>query len=408
MIDTLLGDPTIVHSAKLCGVYSALLQVAGAIRHGNQPPLLPGENGGGQQQYVAQPQQQAPQQPQPPRQLIQQRLQNVSPAQMQITQQSVHQQDAYQRLAKPKHKDKALSFFTACLKVLAIEEEVALTEEGLKKAYKKAAIRSHPDKGGSKEAFDAVTRAYAYLQDILRLVKGAGSGRAEGGAVPDLTTAQTQRSSESESWKMPGEPVVLNAKNLNLTAFNQLFEQTRIPDPDEDGYGDWLKNEEAGKKGKRIKSAKKFSEEFNREVFNQMFDEEAYGRNDNQLIQFQHPQELSIATMGTELGRDKPSSYTAAPNSDFQYTDLRQAYTKENTISEKVSGIRVEARDFNNYKAQRERAPDNYSQAEMASLAQYEAQQVARENARRVRAAQEQVGAQDYFERMKQLVITHK
>jgi hypothetical protein len=41
-------------------------------------------------------------------------------------------------------------------------------------------------------------------------------------------------------------------------------------------------------------------------------------------------------------------------------------------------------------------------------LAQYEAQQVARENARRVRAAQEQVGAQDYFERMKQLVITQK
>ena len=405
MIDTLLGDPTIVHSAKMCGVYSALLQVAGAIRHGNQPPLLPGENGGGQQhQQVAQPQQL---QQQPPRQLIQQRLQNVSPAQMQIVQQSFHQQDAYQRLAKPKHKDKALSFFTACLKVLAIEEEVALTEDGLKKAYKKAAIRAHPDKGGSKEAFDAVTRAYAYLQDILRLVKGSGSGRAEG-AVPGLDSVQSQRSSESESWKMPAEPVVLNAKNLNLTAFNQLFEQTRIPDPDEDGYGDWLKDEESSKKGKRIKSAKKFSEEFNREVFNQMFDDEAYGRNDNQLIQFQHPQELSLATMGTEIGRDKPSSYTAAPNSEFQYTDLRQAYTKENTISEKVSGIRVEARDFNNYKAQRERAPDNYSQAEMASLAQYEAQQVARENARRVRAAQEQVGAQDYFERMKQLVITQK
>ena len=395
MIDTLLGDPSIVHSAKTAGIYGTLLQVSGAIRHGHQPPYLPGE-------AVPVAQQQQPQRQQ-------QRLQNVNsvhPNQMQIVQENFHKKDPYQQLAKPKHKDKALSFFTACLKVLSIEEEVALTEETLKRAYKKAAIRVHPDKGGSKEAFDAVTRAYAYLQDILRLVKGRTVSE---GQVPGLDTVNSQRASESESWKMPAEPVVLNAKNLNLTAFNQLFEQTRIPDPDEDGYGDWLKDESGTTKHKRVKG-KKFSEEFNREVFNQMFEEEqnAYGRNDSQLIHFQHPQELALTTSGVELGRDRPPDYTAAPNADVQYTDLRQAYTKENTISEKVSGIRVEARDFNTYQAQRERAPATYSQSELASLAQYNAQQNAREDARRVRAAQEQVGAREYFERMKQLVITQK
>jgi curved DNA-binding protein CbpA len=325
--------------------------------------------------------------------------------QMQVVQQ-VHQQDHYQRLAKPKNKDKALSFFTACLKVLSIEEEVALTEESLKRAYKKAAIRAHPDKGGSKDAFDAVTRAYAYLQDILRLVKGRNP--SEGQAVPGLDTVNKQRSEESNTWAMPKEPVVLNAKDLNLTAFNKLFEETRIPDPDEDGYGDWLKDNQTTKE-KRIKG-KKFSEEFNRDVFNKMFEEEqqAYGRNDNQVIQFQHPQELALSTAGVELGRDRPADYTAAPNSDFQYTDLRQAYTKENTISEKVKGIHVEARDFNTYQAQRERQPDTYSQSELASLHAYEAQQKAREDTRRLRAAQEQHSAQDYFERMKQRVITMK
>jgi curved DNA-binding protein CbpA len=392
MIDTLLGDPSVVYSAKASGIYASLLQYTGAIRHNNQPPLLPGE---------AQPLQQSQQ-----RTTAQHQIQNqLNPVQMQIVQ-TKHQQDHYQRLAKPKSKDKALSFFTACLKVLNIEEEVALTEETLKKAYKKAAIRVHPDKGGSKDAFDAVTRAYAYLQDILRLVKGRNG--SEGAAVPGLDTVNKNRNQDSESWAMPKEPVVLNAKDLNLTAFNKLFEETRIPDPDEDGYGDWLKDS-AETKEKRIKG-KKFSEEFNRDVFNRMFEEEqqAYGRNDNQVIRFQHPQELTLATSGVELGRDRPPDYTAAPNADVQYTDLRQAYTKENTISEKVKGIRVEARDFNSYQAQRERAPDVYNQSELASLHAYEAQQNARESARRLRAAQEQVGAQDYFERMKQRVITMK
>lgn len=395
MIDTLLGDPNIIHSAKVSGVYASLLQYTGAIRHGHQPPYLPGE---GQQTQQQQPPQQ--------RTTQQRQIQNQPhPMQMQVVQQ-VHQQDHYQRLAKPKNKDKALSFFTACLKVLSIEEEVALTEESLKRAYKKAAIRAHPDKGGSKDAFDAVTRAYAYLQDILRLVKGRNP--SEGQAVPGLDTVNKQRSEESNTWAMPKEPVVLNAKDLNLTAFNKLFEETRIPDPDEDGYGDWLKDNQTTKE-KRIKG-KKFSEEFNRDVFNKMFEEEqqAYGRNDNQVIQFQHPQELALSTAGVELGRDRPADYTAAPNSDFQYTDLRQAYTKENTISEKVKGIHVEARDFNTYQAQRERQPDTYSQSELASLHAYEAQQKAREDTRRLRAAQEQHSAQDYFERMKQRVITMK
>jgi len=384
MIDTLLGDSAVVYSAKASGVYASLLQYTGAIRHNNQPPLLPGEG--------------------PQRATLAQQITNQpNPIQMQIVQKKP--QDHYQRLAKPKSKDKALSFFTACLKVLAIEEEVALTEESLKKAYKKAAIRVHPDKGGSKDAFDAVTRAYAYLQDILRLVKGRSG--SEGAPVPELDTVNKQRNDQSQSWAMPKEPVVLNAKDLNLTAFNKLFEETRIPDPDEDGYGDWLKDT-AETKEKRIKG-KKFSEEFNRDVFNRMFEEEqAYGRNDNQVIRFQHPQELTLATSGVELGRDRPPDYTAAPNADVQYTDLRQAYTKENTISEKVKGIRVEARDFNSYQAQRERAPDVYNSSELASLHAYEAQQKAREDARRVRAAQEQVGAQDYFERMKQRVITMK
>ena len=401
MIDTLMGDAGVVQSAKIAGIYGHVLQVAGAIRHGQRPPLLPGEGPAVQQQQ--------PQVANVPRI----GMSHPAAVQTQVISHAAPQQSYYQQVAKPKRQEKALNFFTACLKVLGIEEEVALTEEALKLAYKKAVIKAHPDKGGSKEAFDAVTRAYAYLGDIIQLVKGqrgGGGGTVKEGPVMGLDSAMEQRKAASQEWQMPAQPVRLDPKNLNLTAFNQMFEQTRVPDPDEDGYGDWLKGEgDDGRKGKRLKNSKKFSEDFNREVFNRMFEEEQQGQGSTDIIQFQHPQELVLMqSAGVELGRDRPNDYTAAYDSDLQFTDLRSAYTKENTVSEKVRNVRVENRDFNSYKAQREKAPDAYNASEMAALQAYEAQQKMREEQRRIRAAQEQVGARDYFERMKQLVITHK
>lgn len=410
-IDTLLQDPGIVNSAKVAGVYGSILQYCGAVRHGQAPPLLPGEGAKPAAAVaVAVPaQMQAVQQLGYHPQAFQQRQSNPMSQQM-VAVGAVREQNHYQQVAKPKRSEKALNFFTACLRVLNIQEEIALTEESLKLAYKKAVLRAHPDKpGGSKEAFDAVTRAFAYLMDILKLVKGQ-SGNAGQGAVPGLETVHEQRKAAATEWQMPTEPVKLNPKNLNLTAFNQLFEQTRVPDPDEDGYGDWLKDGGSDAKRKRI-NGKKFSEDFNREVFNRMFEDEqaAAGRGQDAVIQYQHPQELILNQSGAvELGRDRPPDYTAAYDSQIQFTDLRSAYTKENTVSEKVSNVKVENRDFNTYKAQREKAPERYNEAEMSALSAMQEQQRRREEQRRVRAAQEQVAAQDYFARMKQLVITEK
>ena len=407
MIDTLMGDPAIVQSAKQAGVYGHVLQVAAAIRHNSpQIPKLPGE---GQVQQTQPTNQGHAQRGVLPAPIIQTRLSQTQGSNQIVQQGGIRDQDPYKQVGKAKRSEKALSFFTACLKVLNIQEEVALTEDMLKSAYKKAAIRAHPDKGGTKDAFDAVTRAYAYLLDILKLIQGRQTNvAATGGAnVPGLDTVREQRQGASQEWQMPAEPVKLNPNNLDLNKFNQMFEQTRVPDPDEDGYGDWLKGSDSG--NGKIKNAKKFSESFNREVFNRMFEDESKTSRETAIQTWQQPQEMILSVgMGVELGRDRPSDYTAAPNSKQQFTDLRAAYTSENTVSNQIQGVRVDNRDFNSYKAQRERAPDAYNQSELAQLQAYEAQKKAQEDARRIRAAQEQLSAQDYFARMKQLVITQK
>ena len=243
-----------------------------------------------------------------------------------------------------------MSYFASCLEVLGIQEEVALTEEALKSAYKKMALKAHPDKGGSEEYFEAVTRAYAYLSEILKHMRG---GRKDmNGRVDAPTSLSTSRDSEAEKWKH-NEPVRLNAKNLDMNAFNKLFEQTHIPDPDSDGYGDWLKNNDT-----KTTPGPKFSGQFNRDVFNRMFDDETRKnqRVSNSLVV--HPGEMALTlnpTSGVSYVGERVESYTAATGSKFQFTDLRGAYTSESTISDKVANVQVGERNLEQYRASREK-----------------------------------------------------
>jgi hypothetical protein len=186
-----------------------------------------------------------------------------------------------------------------------------------------------------------------------------------------------------------------------MNAFNKMFEQTHMPDPDSDGYGDWLKGDDA-------KPGAKFKGEFNRDVFNRMFDEETKKTRmpSNQLV---HPGQMALTlnpTSGTDLVGERPDSYTAATNSRFQYTDLRGAYTTDSTVSDKVSNVVVGERSFDQYRASRERAPEALSQGEMQGIREFESRQKQMDTMRERKMAEMSVRNQNYHDRMKQMVIT--
>jgi curved DNA-binding protein CbpA len=358
MIQTVLAGPEYVASAKKHGVYSHLLGFVGKVLNNQMPTALPYE-----------------QTPVSSKSIV-----------------SVVSNKDY--LAKPKSDEKAIGYFQACLQVLGLEEEVALTEDSLKSAYKKTALKTHPDKGGSEKAFERVTRAYAYLSEIIRRIHG---GRKESKAVDAPTVLKDSRSKDSDAWKHT-EPVKLNPKKLDLDAFNKVFNETRIPDPEEDGYGDWLKDAKDGS------TAPTFSGKFNRDVFNQMFESESKKQGHNFIVA--QPQSMVMApSLGVELGRGKADSFTAAINSGLKFTDLKQAYTTETNLSQQVSHVRVDSRNFESYKNDRE-VPKPLTNQELEHIQESELYLQKKEDERRLRAAQQDVHANDYFERMKRRVIT--
>jgi len=391
MIQTALAGPEYVNTAKRLGVYANLLAFISSVQRGERPALLPGERTG-----IPAPMAQA---------------QNTSERNTGASQLTLRGGgatiDPHKQVAKTGANTKAMSYFTSCLKVLGLEEEVALTDEALKAAYKKAATRAHPDKGGSEEAFEAVTRSYAYLSEILKRIHG---GRGKEGVVEAPAVLTQGRSSDAEAWKHV-EPVRLNAKNLDMNAFNKMFEQTRMPDPDDEGYGDWLRTEGGASE---TDSKKNFGGKFNREVFHQMFEDELKnskkgGRENNHQLSVMTTRPMMLApTMGVELGRDRPSDYTAAANANLKYTDLKNAFTTESTFSGQVADVRVDARSFDQYSTEYKSAPRALAHHEMEAVQAAEREVMQRENARKMRAAQHDVQTQDHFERMKRLVITEK
>jgi curved DNA-binding protein CbpA len=300
-----------------------------------------------------------------------------------------------------------MNYFSACLRILELEEEVALTEASLKTAYKKAVVRAHPDKGGSEKEFEAVTRAYAYLGEILLRIHG---GRKKEGKVEAPTALKGTRTNEADAWKMV-EPVRLNPNKLDMNSFNTMFEQTRIPDPEESGYGDWLKGGEEGPgQGGQGTGSQKFSGKFNREVFHKAFEEEQRDR----LGSHQKKQggaviakEQTLAgRYATEIGRTARDDYTVAANdTGLKYTDLKKAYTEYNTFSQDTAGVRVENRSLDSYSKERDKAPAPLADYEMAALQAAEKAASQAEEQRKLRLAQESISENDYFERMKRLVI---
>ena len=438
IINTCMASMEYVQSAKRSGVYSYLMHYISTVQSGGNPPMLPGESDttrqGGAIQHSHPPQQSYQQDIAVPRSLQnmnmhgigathpsligndqkKQQFQQYSHASHASQQQYASQQQvAIRQESTPAWKtvtetpkQKAISYFSSCLEVLGIQEEVALTEESLKKAYRKQSLRAHPDKGGSPEYFEAVTRAYAYLSEIIMFMKG-GKKNTETPVTREASEhLRGTREQEAKQWEHQ-EPVRLNAKNLDMNAFNKLFEQTHMPDPDKDGYGDWLKSDDSSS---GTATAPKFSEKFNRDVFNRMFDDESRkNRTPGNELVIQHPSQMALTLSsdnGVDLVGSRPDSYTAAANSRFHFTDVRAAYTTDNTVSDKVSNVVVGERSFDQYRASRERAPEALSQHEMQGIREYESRQQQMDTMRQRQLAELSVRNQQYHDRMKQLVIT--
>jgi hypothetical protein len=314
---------------------------------------------------------------------------------------------------------------------LNLDDSKSLSHELLKGAYKRAAAKAHPDRGGSAAAFDEVTRAYLYLEEVINKLVPRGS---KDGDDPRFAVAVTKEvaikaregpltkydeeeaahrrpSTATTTEKHEGPKVSLNPKNLNMSVFNQLFEENRMPNPDQDGYGDWLKS---SGEDRRLQNETQLRSKFNADIFNKTFKEQGIGRGSvgsdgeggagGAMLRHQAPDAITHHN-GTELGGGRPSHFISPMGARTGYTDLKYAYGEGSTFSQEVSGIQEEKRSFDTMKRERESAPVPLTGEEHRILNSIERQKTVVEEDRRRRMAVQDVESEDVYAKMQRRLM---
>ena len=195
------------------------------------------------------------------------------------------------------------------------------TEEHLRDA-KKTVLKTHPDKSRlDRKYFLFFSKAYKYLLKIYQLRKSSNTTNTE--YIKD------------DLWNTEHTVLIDGAiKTMNQTQynnwFNDMFEKMKIKDdPDDTGYGNWLKSEEG----------------IVTEKINNMGQMNEYIQNKKkELRTLVKHNDFSDSNHGNhfDLVRDAPESYGSSMFDKLQYEDLKKAHSE--------SVIPVTEEDYHNRK----------------------------------------------------------
>jgi len=193
-------------------------------------------------------------------------------------------------------------------------------EAMLKKAYLKKAMKVHPDRGGSKDEFQKVSIAYTVLRKKLK----------EQGEIHHHNELKSNAKSFIQS--QPTQHIEAG-DNFDVKVFNKIYEENRIEDSYDEGYGSWM-NETSSDVGKH----KLFQGEFNKDMFNhefQKYKQEQKQKMGSQIVRYDEP-ETRISMRGQDsivtLGQGKVSNFSGETGGGLNFTDYKAAFTTDSTL----------------------------------------------------------------------------
>lgn len=244
--------------------------------------------------------------------------------------QSIPQQYSQKQLPHPSQKQKIDPY-----KILNISKKY--DETTLKKAYLKAAMKTHPDRGGSQDAFQKVSIAYTLLQKKLKESQNNHSHS-------ELRDSSKKYMDTQDS--MPR----LNTKltdNFDADVFNKIYEDNKIEDVYDEGYDLWMRENSLKDK----KTTKLFQNGFNKDMFNSTFEqykkEELKKHHQNgALVKYETPESrLSMTNQDSlvTLGQGKITDFSGTTN-DLSFTDYKKAFTHGATLGIDPSSVSMNDR----------------------------------------------------------------
>jgi curved DNA-binding protein CbpA len=200
-------------------------------------------------------------------------------------------------------------------KILGISKKY--DEKTLKRAYLKAAQKTHPDRGGSTDAFQRVSIAYTVLEKKLKDSKSNHS--------------HTELRSHAQNFletQNTGTNVQFDTERFDVDVFNKIYEDNRIKEVYDDGYGSWIQENAVSNDEQKPM----FHDGFNKDLFNHEFEKykvDHAQKNKHSLVRFSEPQvDISMKNKDSlmTLGQGKIEDFSGDMNG-LGYRDYKDAFT---------------------------------------------------------------------------------
>ena len=209
----------------------------------------------------------------------------------------------------------------------------------LKKAYLRLARVYHPDRGGSPALFNIIEQAY---QTLLNKLSYTNEHRINKPVV---------NQDYEDNINKPVENVYVDKDNFNVNKFNQVFDEYRIGDANDGGYGDQM--DTSTKLRKDYEQERMFSGGFNKNTFNSAFKKK---NTTKEIIKYEEPiaYQQNTKVSYQELGQDKIDNYGGSSDSGkLNYTDYMQAHDENRKYIDPDSVKYKKYKDINALKSER-------------------------------------------------------
>lgn len=199
--------------------------------------------------------------------------------------------------------------------------------EHIKKAYKKCALKYHPDRAGDKyqDKFQLITQSYIYL------LKKA----EESDSLNIKINKKVEKMSYEDDINENVENIYVSKDKFDINQFNKIFDKYKVPSKFDKGYSNLEDNIEDNNINKTQKGDEIFGKKFNNDIFNAHFNESKGKKKSSAIIEYNEPIALdsSLNNLNTEfLGMDDIDDFGAVNSNNLSYTDYKKAHLDENLL----------------------------------------------------------------------------
>lgn len=293
--------------------------------------------------------------------------------------------------------------------IIGVSKRFTLDE--LKYNYKKVAKRVHPDRGGNEKLFKLVTLAYKQLLEIHKLKQINKEFNELKSDFQEFTSNQDNQQRRHRDLHRSSKKSSRSRQNQQDSngnfgdIFNKIYEENKIEDVYDRGYGDLMTESDASRPDIDIKKTVNSMKNFN-----QAFDSAPVSKHNKKIIKYRDPIALptSLKTLQyTEIGVDRISDFSTE-TSNLSCVDYKKAHSTSKLIDKNYVRQRTGYNDIGGLEAERANIDYNMSEEDLRKQAYLKKKEQLKELKRLERIQQMDMMHQESFNRVNELMVNYK